>query len=92
MNFFPLLDFLSKGTLTFPRNLCSPLCGGTKCHCLLNQFKTFKERVRDNRFKDVWFVVNEAGQVKWNTTSYFDKIKYGLHEDIPDLAEIIRYA
>ena len=92
--FVSVASYLCKGTLTFPRNPCSPLCGGTKCHCLLNQFKTFKERVRDNkdRFKDVWFVVNEAGQVKRNTTtvlSYFHKIEYGLHEDIPDLAEII---
>ena len=92
--FLSVARYLSKGTLTFLRNPCSPLCVGTKCHCLLNQFKTFKERVRDNkdRFKDVWFVVNEAGQVKRNTTtvlSYFHKIEYGLHEDIPDPAEII---
>jgi hypothetical protein len=92
--FVSVASHLNKGTLLFPRNPCSPLCGGVKCLCLLNQFKTFKERVRDNkdRFRGVWFVVNETGQVKWNITtvlSYFHKIEYALHEDIPDLAEII---
>jgi hypothetical protein len=92
--FVSVASHLNKGQFSFPRNLCSPLCGEVKCICLLNQFKTFKECIRNNkdRLRDVWFVVNEAGQVKWNITtvlSYFHKIEYALHEDILDLAEII---
>ena len=92
--FVSVARHFNDGMLSFPESPCSPLCGGVKCECLLNQFKTFKERVRDNkdRFKDVWFTENEAGQVKWDTTtvlSYFHRVEYGLHEDIPDLVEII---
>ena len=77
--FVSVARHFNDGKLSFPESPCSLLCGGVKCECLLNQFKTFKERVQDNkdRFKDVWFTENEAGQVKWDTTtvlSYFHSV------------------
>ena len=69
--FVSVAGHFNDGKLSFPESPCSSLCRGVECECLLNQFKTFKERVQDNkdRFKDVWFVENEAGQVQWNTTT-----------------------
>ena len=46
----------------------------------------------NEKFEDVWFTKNEAGQVTWKTTSvlsYFQKPKFGLHEQIPDVVEVM---
>ena len=92
--FLLFASHLNKGSLLFPRKPCGEVCVGIDCPCLLNQYVTFKERVRDNkdRFKDVWFTKNAADQTVWNTTnvlSYFQKTEYSLHDGIPDVVEII---
>ena len=60
--FLLFAGLLNKGSLLFPRKRCGEECVGIDCPCLLDQYVTFKERVRDNkdRFKDVWFTKNVA--------------------------------
>jgi hypothetical protein len=93
-DFLAFASHLNNSKLPFPRECCGEACTGIKCSCLLDQYITFKERFRDNkdRFEDAWFTENEAGQVRWNITSvlsYFQKTEFGLHEQIPDVVEII---
>ena len=92
--FLLFASHLNKGSLLFLRKPCGEVCVGIDCPCLLGQYVTFKERVRDNkdRFKDVWLTKNAADQTVWNTTnvlSYFQKTEYSLHDGIPDVVEII---
>ena len=92
--FLLFASYLNKGSLLFPRKSCGEVCVGIDCPCLLHQYVTFKERVRDNkdRFKDVWFTKNAADQTVWGTTnvlSYFQKTEYSLHDRKPDVVEII---
>jgi hypothetical protein len=93
-NFISFARHLNMGNLSFPRNSCSEICAGVNCTCFLDQYITFKKRVRDNkeRFRNAWFLENEARQITWNTTNvlcYFQKFEHGLHEGIPDVVEII---
>jgi hypothetical protein len=91
--FISFAKHLNRGNLSFPRNHCCEVCSGIDCSCFLDQYIAFKERVRDNkvRFKNFWFVENEAHQITWNTSVLccFKKTEHGLHEGIPDLVEII---
>ncbi|CAB3977936.1 Hypothetical predicted protein [Paramuricea clavata] len=80
--FISFAKHLNRGNLSFPRHRCC-------------EYIAFKERVRDNkeRFKNFWFVENEAHQITWNTSNVlccFQKTEHGLHEGIPDLVEIIK--
>ena len=93
-DFLIFAHHLDNGNLSFPRDRCGEVCAGIDCSCLLDQYIAFKERVCQNKekFEDVWFTKNQAGQVTWKTTnvlSYFQKPEFGLHEHIPDLVEII---
>ena len=92
--FLLFASHLNNSSLLFPRKPRGEVCVGIDCPCLLDQYVTFKERVRDNkdRFKNVWFTKNAADQMVWNTTnvlSYFQKTKYSLHDGIADVVEII---
>jgi hypothetical protein len=83
---------LNNGKLSLPRER-GEACMGIKCSCLLDQYIAFKGvRDKKERFEDIWFTKNEAGQVKWNITSvlsYVQKPEFGLHEQIPDVVEMI---
>lgn len=47
--FVSFASHLNIGQLSFPGNPFGPLFGGVNCCCLVDQYKTFKERVRDNK-------------------------------------------
>ena len=63
-NFISFARHLNMGNLLFPRNSCSEIWAGVDCTYFLDQYITFKERVRDNkeRFRNAWFVENKACQ------------------------------
>ena len=72
---------------------CSVTCRGARCACLRQQYRTFRTRVaeRTAEFEDRWLPLGANGTRAWRPEAVLSALMQptlGLHEDLPDLAEI----
>ena len=72
---------------------CSVTCRGARCACLRQQYRTFRSRVaeRTAEFEDRWLPLGANGTRAWRPEAVLSVLMQptlGLHEDLPDLAEI----
>ena len=94
--FLDLVGELTTGNVTLPATPCSDSCLGSKCRCLIEQYRIFKQRVvqrsTDKELQSVWLPADSSCAVRvWrpeNVLRSLQDVRLGLHRDIPDLVEL----